>query len=84
MKLERYKINFNSEESIEFLMDTYASSPKDVQDVIDAFMETEQYLSNLWDSGDVWDMLDEANICYYPISSLAISREFELPEINND
>jgi hypothetical protein len=84
MKLERYKINFNSEDSIEFLIDTYANSPKDIQDVLNEFMETEQYISNLWDSEDVWDLLDEANICYYPITSLAITKEFELPQINND
>lgn len=84
MKLEKYRVNFNSEESIEFLVDRFVNSPEDIHYAIEAFKETEEYINDTWDEDTLYDFFTEREMVFIPISNLAVIRTFELPEINND
>lgn len=81
MKLEKYRINFNYEESIEFLIDRFVNSPEDIHNAIEAFKETEEYISNTWDEDDLYDFFEQRDMAFIPVSNLAIINTFELPEI---
>jgi uncharacterized Zn finger protein len=79
MKLVKCIITFNSEEAVEFLLDTNTSSFEDVEKVINDFKETPEYLENAWDSEDVLNILVKAGINLIPLN-LDTEYEFELLE----
>lgn len=80
MKLEKCTITFNSREYIEFLIDRFVTSPKDIQEVIDAFIGTEEHAENAWDEETIYGLLEDASIYVYRIDKES-THKFELPEI---
>jgi len=78
MKLEKCIINFNSEESVEFLLDTMVSSFDDVQQSLDKFKETEEYKKDEYDDDFVLDWLTEDGIVLIPLNIDTVYG-FELP-----
>lgn len=84
MKLERCVITFNGEESLEFLIDTNKNSFEEIQEVLDEYKETEEYLSNDWDSSTIEDLLESNDIGIINLSDMDVSYHFELPEPDED
>ena len=62
MQLEKIVIEFNSEEFIQFLIDTTKNSVKEVIQVIEDFKETEMYLQDEYDERDVFNLFKDAGI----------------------
>lgn len=62
MQLEKIVIEFNSEEFVQFLIDTTENSVKEVVRVIEDFKDTEMYLNDEYDERDIFNLLSESGI----------------------
>lgn len=83
--MEQYikvRIEFNSVEHIDILVDTNATSLEDVDKSLFKFMETEDYENDVWNEDDVVNWLLEDGICCIPLN-IGISNTFWLPDGEN-
>ena len=80
MRFKKFRVEFNSEESVEFLADMNTTSIEGIERAISSFKNTKEYAGD-WDDDDFFEHLIEEGIVLIPISQIKTLRTFNIREV---
>jgi hypothetical protein len=81
MHLKKYRVDFNAEEFVEFLVDHNTADENTVKAALESFKNTKDYGDDDWDEDFLFDHLVEEGIVLIPISQVKIHKTFNLREL---